>query len=75
MEDHATLSRAVWEGAIGRRALELTIYLPFLLPPIVTGLALLVASAEMGRGLATVVLGHAVFVLAVAYRLVSEDMQ
>lgn len=22
-----------WDGAIGRRALELTIYLPFLLPP------------------------------------------
>ncbi|WP_373502664.1 ABC transporter permease [Aestuariivirga sp.] len=65
------------EGAIGKRALELTIYLPFLLPPIVTGLALLVASAEMGlnRGLATVVLGHAIFVLAVAYRLVLTRLQ
>ena len=43
-----------WEGAIGRRVLELIIYLPFLLPPIVTGLALLVASAQLGinRGLA-----------------------
>lgn len=66
-----------WDGAIGRRALELTIYLPFLLPPIVTGLALLVASAEIGlnRGLATVVVGHAVFVLAVAYRLVLTRLQ
>lgn len=66
-----------WEGAIGRRALELTIYLPFLLPPIVTGLALLVASAEVGlnRGLATVVVGHAIFVLAVAYRLVLTRLQ
>jgi ABC-type spermidine/putrescine transport system permease subunit II len=66
-----------WEGAIGRRALELTIYLPFLLPPIVTGLALLVASAEIGlnRGLTTVVLGHAIFVLAVAYRLVLTRLQ
>src|SRR5688572_11499817 len=44
-----------WEGAIGRRVLELIIYLPFLLPPIVTGLALLVASAELGinRGVLT----------------------
>jgi ABC-type spermidine/putrescine transport system permease subunit II len=66
-----------WEGAIGRRALELIIYLPFLLPPIVTGLALLVASAEMGlnRGLLTVIIGHAIFVLAVAYRLVLTRLQ
>lgn len=66
-----------WEGAIGRRFLELIIYLPFLLPPIVTGLALLVASAELGinRGIATIVVGHAVFVLAVAYRLVLTRLQ
>jgi ABC-type spermidine/putrescine transport system permease subunit II len=66
-----------WDGAIGKRALELTIYLPFLLPPIVTGLALLVASAELGlnRGLTTVILGHAIFVLAVAYRLVLTRLQ
>jgi ABC-type spermidine/putrescine transport system permease subunit II len=66
-----------WEGAIGRRALELVIYLPFLLPPIVTGLALLVASAELGinRGILTIIAGHAVFVLAVAYRLVLTRLQ
>ncbi len=66
-----------WEGAIGRRALELVIYLPFLLPPIVTGLALLVASAELGinRGIATIIVGHTVFVLAVAYRLVLTRLQ
>lgn len=66
-----------WEGAIGRRVLELIIYLPFLLPPIVTGLALLVASAELGvnRGVATIIIGHAVFVLAVAYRLVLTRLQ
>jgi ABC-type spermidine/putrescine transport system permease subunit II len=66
-----------WEEAIGRRTLELVIYLPFLLPPIVTGLSLLVASAELGvnRGIATIVLGHAVFVLAVAYRLVLTRLQ
>jgi ABC-type spermidine/putrescine transport system permease subunit II len=66
-----------WEGAIGRRVIELVIYLPFLLPPIVTGLALLVSSAQLGinRGLLTVVVGHTVFVLAVAYRLVLTRLQ
>jgi ABC-type spermidine/putrescine transport system permease subunit II len=66
-----------WEGALGRRALEFVIYLPFLLPPIVTGLALLVGSAEIGvnRGLLTLVIGHAVFVLAVSYRLVLMRLQ
>jgi ABC-type spermidine/putrescine transport system permease subunit II len=66
-----------WEGAIGRRVIELIIYLPFLLPPIVTGLALLVSSAQLGinRGLLTVIVGHTVFVLAVAYRLVLTRLQ
>lgn len=66
-----------WEGAIGRRFIELIIYLPFLLPPIVTGLALLVSSAGLGinRGLLTIVVGHTVFVLAVAYRLVLTRLQ
>ena len=66
-----------WQGAIGRRLLELVIYLPFLLPPIVTGLELLVASAEIGlnRGLATIITGHVIFVLAVAYRLVLTRLQ
>jgi ABC-type spermidine/putrescine transport system permease subunit II len=65
------------DGAIGRRSLELTIYLPFLLPPIVTGLSLLVACAELGvsRGVATIVLGHTVFVLAITYRLVRTRLQ
>jgi ABC-type spermidine/putrescine transport system permease subunit II len=66
-----------WSGAIGRRFLELIVYLPFLLPPIVTGLALLVASAQLGlnRGVATIIAGHTVFVLAVAYRLVLTRLQ
>jgi ABC-type spermidine/putrescine transport system permease subunit II len=65
------------EGAIGRRALELVIFLPFLLPPIITGLSLLVACAEIGvpRGIATIVLGHTVFVLAITYRLVQTRLQ
>lgn len=66
-----------WEGAIGRMALMLVIYLPFLLPPIVTGLALLVASASAGtdRGILTIIVGHTIFVLAVAYRLVLTRLQ
>lgn len=66
-----------WNGAIGRGLLMLIIYLPFLLPPIVTGLALLVASASQGmeRGIFTIIVGHTIFVLAVAYRLVLTRLQ
>lgn len=66
-----------WQGAILRVPLMLVIYLPFLLPPIVTGLALLVASANagMGRGIPTIIAGHTIFVLAVAYRLVLTRLQ
>jgi ABC-type spermidine/putrescine transport system permease subunit II len=65
------------KGAIGRQSIELAIYLPFLLPPIVTGLSLLVGCAELGvsRGIATIVLGHTVFVLAITYRLVRTRLQ
>jgi ABC-type spermidine/putrescine transport system permease subunit II len=64
------------EDALGRRWIEILIYLPFLLPPIVTGLSLLIATAALGvgRGLTTIVIGHTVFVLAVAYRLVSTRL-
>lgn len=65
------------EGAIGRRSIELAIYLPFLLPPIITGLSLLVACAELGvpRGVMTIALGHIVFVLALIYRLIRTRLQ
>lgn len=65
------------ERALGRRFLELVIYLPFLLPPIVTGLALLVFFAQLGvaRGTLTVAIGHVVFVLAVVYRLVLTRLE
>lgn len=68
---------ARWEDSMGRRFLELVIYLPFLLPPIVTGLSLLVASSDLGltRGLFTVIIGHTVFVLALAYRLVLTRLE
>jgi len=53
------------------------IYLPFLLPPIVTGLSLLMALDRLGvpRGLGTVGVGHFVFVLAVVYRIAATRMQ
>jgi ABC-type spermidine/putrescine transport system permease subunit II len=61
-----------WEGAIGRRVIEVIVYLPFLLPPIITGLSLLIFFAQFGvsRGIATMAVGHSVFVLALLYRLV-----
>lgn len=61
-----------WEGAIGRRIIEVIVYLPFLLPPIITGLSLLIFFAQFGisRGIATMAVGHSVFVLALLYRLV-----
>ncbi len=54
------------------RMLEYVIFLPFLLPPIITGLSLLIYFREIGvsRGLATIIVGHAVFVLAIIYRII-----
>lgn len=61
-----------WEGALGRGLIELMVYLPFLLPPIITGLSLLIFFARLGveRGIATLAVGHSVFVLALVYRIV-----
>lgn len=55
----------------GRRLLELLVHMPFLLPPIVTGLSLLVFFRAVGleRGLAATVVGHAAFLMALAYRI------
>lgn len=68
---------AEWQGAVGKRILEVTIYLPFLLPPIVTGLSLLITSAQLdiSRGVTTIIIGHTVFVLAVVYRLILTRLQ
>jgi len=61
-----------WSEALARRFVEVVVYLPFLMPPIVTGLALLIFLDQAGvsRGLATVVVGHTALVLAVLYRLI-----
>jgi putative spermidine/putrescine transport system permease protein/spermidine/putrescine transport system permease protein len=61
----------------GRHILHFTIFLPFLMPPIISGLALLVFFREVGieRSLVTVVIGHTVFVLAIVYRTILTRLQ
>ncbi|MFO1037857.1 MAG: ABC transporter permease [Geminicoccaceae bacterium] len=57
--------------AWGKRFLELLVYMPFLMPPIVTGLSLLVffRGIDLDRGLVTTTMGHAAFLMALAYQL------
>ena len=63
----------------GRRAavLQFIVFLPFLLPPIISGLAMLIFFKEIGvpRGLVTVTVGHSVFVLALVYRTILTRLQ
>jgi ABC-type spermidine/putrescine transport system permease subunit II len=67
---------AASEGALGRGLLQFIIFLPFLMPPIITGLALLIFFREIDleRSLLTVVIGHTVFVLALVYRTVATRL-
>ena len=59
-------------SARSARVLEYFIFLPFLLPPIITGLSLLIyfREADIPRGLPTIIIGHMLFVLAIIYRIV-----
>ena len=52
--------------------LQFLIFLPFLLPPLVVGLSLLIFFREIGipTGLTAVIMGHALFVLALVYRTI-----
>ena len=61
----------------GRELLQIVIYLPFLMPPILTGLSLLIffRQIDFERSLVTVVIGHTVFVLALVYRNVLARLQ
>jgi ABC-type spermidine/putrescine transport system permease subunit II len=61
----------------GRDLLQLVIYVPFLVPPVVTGLSLLIffRQIDFERSLVTVVIGHTVFVLALVYRNVLARLQ
>jgi ABC-type spermidine/putrescine transport system permease subunit II len=58
-------------------ALQFLVFLPFLLPPIITGLSLLVFFREIGfsRGLIAVIVGHSAFVLALVYRTILVRLQ
>ncbi|MDJ0685497.1 MAG: ABC transporter permease [Alphaproteobacteria bacterium] len=60
-----------------RAVLEFLVFLPFLLPPIITGLSLLILSREIGlpRGFITISIGHTVFVLAIVYRILLTRIQ
>jgi len=64
-------------SATERSLLEVLVFLPFLLPPIITGLSLLILFREagVGRGLFTISVGHAVFVLALCYRTILNRLQ
>lgn len=55
-----------------REAMQFAVFLPFLMPPIITGLALLIFFREtyVPRSLATVIIGHTVFILALTYRTI-----
>lgn len=60
-----------------RAALQAIVFLPFVLPPIVTGLSLLIFFREAGvpRSLITVAIGHTVFVLALVYQILLARLQ
>ncbi|MFW2227650.1 ABC transporter permease [Rhizobium ruizarguesonis] len=57
----------------GRSYVEFVIFLPFVLPAIITGISLLIAFRQVGieRSLITVTAGHVVLILAVIYRMVT----
>ena len=61
----------------GREAMQFAVFLPFLMPPMITGLSLLIFFRETGipRSLPTVIVGHTVFVQALAYRTIVVRLQ
>lgn len=63
--------------SFGREILQFVVFLPFLMPPIITGLSLLIFFREVDfdRSLVTIVIGHTVFVLALVYRTVLVRLQ
>lgn len=56
----------------GRSYVEFVIFLPFVLPAIITGISLLIAFRDIGieRSLITVTAGHVVLILAVIYKII-----
>lgn len=63
--------------ARGRTVLQAVVFLPFVMPPIITGLALLIffRETDVPRSLVTITIGHIVFVLAVVYRTLLARLQ
>ena len=63
--------------SLSREAMQFAIYLPFLMPPIITGLSLLIFFRETGipRSLMTVIVAHTVFVQALTYRTIVVRLQ
>lgn len=61
----------------GRSAYEFLIGLPFLLPEVVTGLALLTFFTELGLSLSltTILLGHTLFCIGAAFRVVAARLE
>ena len=60
-----------------RVILQFAVFMPFLLPPIITGLSMLVFFREVGisTGLGAVVIGHTAFVMALVYRTLLTRIQ
>lgn len=63
--------------SLARDVMQLAVFLPFLMPPIITGLSLLIFFRETGisRSLMTVIVGHTVFVQALAFRTIVVRLQ
>jgi len=57
-------------GGTHARVVTLIVFLPFVMPPMVTGLSLLIFFRDVGidRSLLTVTIGHVAIILAIAYR-------
>lgn len=64
-------------NSVARDVMHFTVFLPFLMPPIITGLSLLIFFRETGipRSLLTVITGHTLFVLALSYRTIVTRLQ
>jgi ABC-type spermidine/putrescine transport system permease subunit II len=64
-------------ASFGRDLMQFVIFLPFLMPPIMIGLSLLIffRETEVPRSLLTIIIGHTVFVLALAYRTIVVRLQ
>jgi putative spermidine/putrescine transport system permease protein/spermidine/putrescine transport system permease protein len=60
-----------------RVLLQFIVFLPFLMPPIITGLSLLIffRETDIDRSMLTIIIGHTVFVLALVYRTILVRLQ